>query len=157
MNNDHIESLVITRIFSASINQVFDAWTQPQVLAQWFGPEGFMVTKSSLDLSVGGKYLIEIIAPDNNTIKHFGEYIEINRPTQLIFTWTLDNQQCAGSKQLQADTLVSIDFKSINNQTELTLTHEKLPTKEAFNGHEFGWNSSFNSLDQLLNKTNQLI
>jgi len=151
MNSDQPENLVVKRIFLADIDRVFDAWTQPELLAQWFGPEGFMVSKSELDLTVGGKYIIEIISPDNNTIKHFGEYVEVDRPNSLIFTWILDNQQCQGSQQQRVDTLVTLAFKSINDETELTLTHEKLPSKEAFDGHEFGWVSSFNSLEQLLN------
>lgn len=150
MDNYQPESLILKRVFSAEINRVFDAWTTPEFLAEWFGPEGFSVSKSELNLSIGGKYLIEIISPDNNTIKHFGEYLEINRPNSLIFTWVLDNQQCQGSQQQQANTLVSLEFKSLDNKTELTLTHEKLPSKEAFDGHQFGWVSSFNSLQRFL-------
>ncbi|MBV1911738.1 MAG: SRPBCC domain-containing protein [Kangiellaceae bacterium] len=129
---------------------MFDAWTHAEIIAQWFGPEGFIVSSSSLDLTVGGRYLVEIISPDDNVIKHFGEYVEINRPNSLIFTWMLDDQQCQGSRSQLADTLVTISLRRLENGTELTLTHEKLPSQSAFDGHLFGWNSSFNSLEQFL-------
>ena len=129
---------------------MFDAWTHAEIIAQWFGPEGFIVSSSSLDLTVGGRYLVEIISPDDNVIKHFGEYVEINRPNSLIFTWMLDDQQCQGSRSQLADTLVTISLRRLENGTELTLTHEKLPSQSAFDGHQFGWNSSFNSLEQFL-------
>jgi len=138
--------LVVKRKFSASMVRVFDAWTNAEVLAEWFGPEGFSVFRSEVNLSVGGKYDIEINAPDGNRIRHFGRYVEISKPHKLVFTWMLENQSCKGSEGLCAETLVSIEFKSVDQETEIILTHERLPSKEAYDGHEFGWNSSFDSL-----------
>lgn len=145
-----LDVLVIKRQFSASIEKVFDAWTKAEVLAQWFGPEGFSVSRSEVDLSVGGKYDIEINAPDGNRIRHFGRYVEISKPHKLVFTWMLEDQPCNGSEGLCAETLVSIEFKGIEQTTQITLTHERLPNQEAYDGHEFGWNSSFDSLTRYL-------
>ena len=138
--------LVLKRIFNASIERVFDAWTKPEMLANWFGPEGFSVKRSEGQLSVGGSYDIEICSPDGGHIRHFGNYLEVSRPHKLAFTWMLVDQACKGSEGLVAETIVSIEFKRIKQTTELTLTHEKLPNKEAYDGHQFGWTSSLNSL-----------
>lgn len=138
--------LVVKREFSAPIERVFDAWTNAGVLAQWFGPEDFEVTDAEIDLIVGGRYEINMVSPDGNSVKHFGFYVEISAPDKLIFTWVLEDQACEGSKGQSAKTLVSIDFKRINQMTAVTLTHERLPNKEAYDGHQFGWNSSFESL-----------
>ncbi|PCJ31963.1 MAG: polyketide cyclase [Moraxellaceae bacterium] len=145
-----VESLIVKREFTAPIERVFEAWTNVEVLAQWFGPEGFTVLDAKSDLKVGGQYEWVIQSPDNNQIKHFGEYVEISKPTSLVFTWVLDDQGCSGSAGECADTLVSIAFKTVTNGTEVVLTHEKLPSEKSFEGHQFGWQSSFDSLAALL-------
>jgi len=139
--------LVIKRQFSASLERVFDAWTQKSFLKEWFGPVGCLVSGTKINLVVGGKYEIEICSPEGNRIRHFGTYVEISKPTKLVFTWMLEDQSCMGSEGLCAETLVSIDLKRVETGTELTLTHERLPTQEAYDGHAFGWNSSLDSLE----------
>jgi len=144
------QTLKICREFAAPIQAVFDAWTQAEVLAKWFGPQDFTVLNAPTDLSVGGKYEITIQSPDNNTIKHFGEYVEINEPNSLIFTWELKDQTCAGSEGQHVTTLVTLLFEQISKGTLLTLTHERLPDQAAFAGHQFGWQSSLEALNQHL-------
>ena len=138
--------LVLKRVLNASIERVFDAWTNPEMLSQWFGPVGFSVIKSDVQLHVGGSYGIEICSPDSKCIKHFGTYIKISRPHKLTFTWMLADQDCTGGEDIHAETLVSIEFKSVDQGTELTLTHEQLPSKKSYDGHKFGWTSSLDSL-----------
>lgn len=150
MKPESRDILVIKRLFSAPIEQVFDAWTKAEVLARWFGPEGFIVSHSETNLSVGGTYEINILSPEGNAIKHFGSYVEISRPYKLAFTWMLEDQACEGSEGQCAETLVSIEFKRIEHITEISLTHEQLPSQAAYDGHKFGWNSSFNSLASYL-------
>ena len=142
--------LVLKRIFSASVERVFDAWTKPEVLASWFGPEGFSVNRSEVQLHVGGSYDIEICSPDGQVIRHFGNYLEISKPHKLIFTWMLADQACKGSEGLTLETIVCIELKRIEQTTELTLTHEKLPNKDAYDGHKFGWTSSLDALTHYL-------
>ena len=143
-------ALIIKRCFNAPIDRVFEAWTNADVLANWFGPVGFTVTTAKIDLIVGGKYLIVLQPPEGEAIKHFGEYLEINQPDKLVFTWILENQPCNGSKNQCGETLVSIDFKQNRQMTEIVLKHEHLPDKEAYDGHAFGWNSALDSFDTFL-------
>lgn len=142
--------LVLERTFNAPIERVFEAWTNAEVMANWFGPEGFSVSRSEVNLFVGGKYHLEICAPDGNKISHYGEYVEISEPYKLAFTWMLADQSCKGSEGITAQTLVSIEFKRSEQTTLLTLTHEQLPSKEAYDGHQFGWTSSLNALETYL-------
>lgn len=144
------ETLTLTRRFQAPIERVFEAWTKAEMLTLWFGPEGFTVIRALVDCCEGGQYEITIKSPDNNTIKHYGEYIHIEVPNKLIFTWILEDQSCQGSEGQHAKTLVEIDFKALENATEITLKHEKLPNLAAYEGHQFGWLSSFDSLSRYL-------
>ena len=142
--------LALRRVFNAPIERVFEAWTKADVLASWFGPVGFTVTSAEIDLRIGGEYLVVLQSPDGNAIKHFGEYIEITPPKKLVFTWMLENQACRGSENQCAVTLVSMDFKRVNQSTEIRLTHEYLPSKEAYDGHEFGWRSTFDCFEEFV-------
>jgi uncharacterized protein YndB with AHSA1/START domain len=76
----------LQRDFAVSAQRLFDAWTRPEVLAQWFGPEEFRVTSSSVNLETGGRYHLCLESPDGMTIKHFGEYVDISRHDLLTFT-----------------------------------------------------------------------
>lgn len=138
--------LVVKRLLSAPIERVFEAWTNAEVLAKWFGPDGFLVSHAETNLTVGGTYEIVIDSPEGNRIRHFGSYVQISRPHKLIFTWMLEDQACMGSEDQCAETLVSIEFKSIEESAEITITHEHLPSQEAYDGHAFGWSSSLDSL-----------
>ena len=151
MNAEAIsESLEIDRVFHAPIERVFDAWTNPQLLAQWFGPENFEVMEVEADCRPGGKYSIIIVSPDNQNIKHFGEYLEVKKPNKLIFTWVLNNQACQGSTGHTTTTIVEINFVQQGDVTLLQLRHDKLPDRTAVDGHSMGWQSSFMCLDAFL-------
>lgn len=143
-------SLSLRRVFDAPIEKVFNAWTDPAALAQWFGPEGFSVIASTIDLTVGGSYEIVLRPPEGEPITHSGTYVAITRPSALVFTWVLQDQPCSGGTGQCAETLVSLDFKSLGQSTELSLMHERLPNKAAVDGHLFGWNGSFDALNAFL-------
>src|ERR1700737_488796 len=61
--------LRLERLIPAPPEDVFDAWTEPQILAQWWGPEGFTTPSPQVDLRVGGSYRTVMIAADG------GEFI----------------------------------------------------------------------------------
>lgn len=145
------ESLRLERVFSVSAEQLFDAWTEAKLIQSWFGPVGFVVTRSDINPVRGGKYSITIQAPDGREIHHYGEYLEVNRPLTLVFSWMLDNQDCEGSQGQCETTIVNLSLEPLSpTQTKLVLVHEQLPNKEAYDGHQFGWLSSLDSLAQFL-------
>lgn len=143
------ETLTLSRRFEAPIETVFDAWSKAEILASWFGPVGYRVESAKVDCRVGGQYEIIIVSPDSRQIKHSGEYVLVDKPNKLIFTWVLGDQACRGSEGQCVNTLVEINFKSLDSATEITLKHEKLPSQESCDGHQFGWLSSFDSLSNL--------
>ncbi len=144
------QSLLIKRVFKAPREKIFQAWTQPEQLTKWFGPEGVTTKTASIDLRVDGEYKFEMVTPDGQTIYHHGQYREIKSPEKLVFTWVLDGQICEGSKEQDAETLVTVELKDLGDSTEMVLSHECLPSDKAREGHEFGWNSSLDCLDSYL-------
>lgn len=143
-------AVTLRRVFQASIEKVFEAWTDSEVLARWFGPVGVTVSQAETELKVGGAYLIVLQTPDGRTIRHTGKYLEIAPPERLVFTWVLENQGCAESQDIWVETQVSLDLKSLGDATELVLTHEQLPNKTSRENHGWGWNSSFDCLEEFL-------
>jgi len=147
---EKIEILSIGRVFDAPINQVFQAWTEPNIVSQWFGPDEVKVTNISFDFQIGGKFEIEMQLPEGTKVIHHGVFKEIEQDKKLVYTWLLDGQECDGCEGQYAETIVTVNFREVGNKTEITLTHAGLPTKEAFEAHEFGWTGSLQCLSSIL-------
>ncbi|HUK44647.1 MAG TPA: SRPBCC domain-containing protein, partial [Gaiellaceae bacterium] len=82
----------IERAFAASAEDVFDAWTSPEVMRRWLhcGPDwGTAVAEA--DLRVGGKVRVVMRRPDGSEAQMQGEYTLIDRPRRLEMTWTFDD------------------------------------------------------------------
>lgn len=109
----------VTRYFEASPERVFDAWLDPQKTGQWLfaTPSGQMV-RVEIDARAGGSFLF-VDRRDGEDVEHAGEYIEIDRPRRLVFTFTV-------KKYSQESTRVSIDIVPQGTGCHLTLTHENV-------------------------------
>lgn len=142
-------TLQLKRTFSASRERVFKAWTDPEMLKEWFGPEGVKTVSAEVELKIGGKYRFEMKLPDGKMVYHQGAFREIKFPERLVYTWILEGQNCKGGEDEDCETLVTIDFKDLGGSTELTLTHEFFPSEKSREGHEFGWTGCFNKLEKV--------
>ena len=136
------EVVRVTKLLPASPEVVFDAWTDPESLAQWFLPGPIRVGPVEVDLRVGGRYRIVIVGEAEHVI--WGEYLEIERPKRLVFTWF-----SAGTGG--EETLVTIELEARRSgaggsRTELVLTHEQLPDRQAATRHEAGWSNILDAL-----------
>ena len=135
-------SLQITRNYSASPEAVFQAWTDPEALRQWFAPsETFTTPLAEVNFRVGGSYRIQIKDPSGAIHTVGGVYQEIQRPRRLVFTWAWEEAgDCGGGTDDPiTETLVTVEFHQVETGTELILTHEQLPTEEAREKHQEGW------------------
>ncbi len=139
------EALRLNRRFKAPREAVFRAFTDPVALAKWFGPEGVQVTNVKVDLHSGGGYSMVFGEEDGESHGLSGVYREISPPERLVMTWAWDHGVMAGM-----ETLVTIEFGAAGAETELTLTHEKLPSQNSLDLHNQGWTSSLNCLDRVI-------
>ncbi|MCO5192320.1 MAG: SRPBCC domain-containing protein [Anaerolineae bacterium] len=82
------ETIVITRVFNAPPQVVFDAMTQPQHVRIWYGPRSrsTQVTICEIDLRVGGHWRFVIQTQSGDEVDFYGEYLTIDRPRHLVFT-----------------------------------------------------------------------
>jgi len=128
--------LVLTRSLNARPERVFAAWTDPKLLAKWWGPPGSVVKEIEVDLRVEGRYRIAITPPDGegDLLYVSGVYREIVPVTKLAFTWRWENTDMD-----IGESLVTLEFHSEGEKTVLRLSHALLPNAEARAGHADGW------------------
>jgi len=142
-----VPALSITRRFAAPREAVFRAWTDPEELAQWFGPAGATARDVEVDLRPGGHYRMTLIE-SNGVHPLSGVYREVNAPERLVFSWIWGHGEIAG-----VEMQVTIDFEETKDGgTLLTLTHECLPSPLAREHHEQGWLGCLDSLQEHLAK-----
>jgi uncharacterized protein YndB with AHSA1/START domain len=132
-------AVVVRRTIAASAGEIFDAWLDPEALAAWMRPGAIRSTVAHVEPRVGGAYEITMQG-SAGPIVHKGVYREIDRPRRLVFTWLSPGTEWK-------ETLVTVDFVKLGEQTEVVVTHERLP-ESALPSHRNGWNSGLQHLDE---------
>jgi uncharacterized protein YndB with AHSA1/START domain len=136
------QAVVLRRTFKASRSRVFDAWTKPEQLREWFGPAGMTTPEVTLDLREGGKYRIVIVDSDGDRNIAVGTFTKVHPPEQLAYTWSWESNDPPDIYE----THVTIDFIERGGDTEMVFRHEGFRTVDSRNGHESGWTTSFDKL-----------
>jgi len=77
--------LVIERLINAPRTLVFDAWTDPEHIGMWWGPNGFRTTTRSMDMKVGGRWRYTMHGPDGTDYENVITYTEIVRPERIAY------------------------------------------------------------------------
>jgi uncharacterized protein YndB with AHSA1/START domain len=122
----------IRRRVSAAAEQVFDLWTKPDLMVLWMSPfPGAVDCKASCDLRPGGAFSL-VMSSGQSSREVSGTYLEIDRPRKLVFTWI-------GPLTNHVNTLVTLELVALGDETDLVLTHERLPTPAIGEGHTRGW------------------
>ncbi len=145
-------TLRLVRIFDASRERVFDAFTVEQQFIQWMCPPGIRVEEVRLDVRPGGAWHLLGRRPNGDGFATSGSYIEVKRPERLVFTWA---HHAAGDVTAPRghETTVRFEFRALGNRTELTLIQGPFETAPSLRGHNDGWTGSFDKLDAHLRRT----
>lgn len=128
--DDPAPVLVVRRWFAAPRERVFAAWLDPASLARWMRPHDHTRTTVELDARVGGKFRIAMIHEQGENT-HEGEYLAIEPPARLAFTWASANTD-------HSPTVVTVELLEKDAGTELILTHRRLPPAQV-TAHREGW------------------
>jgi uncharacterized protein YndB with AHSA1/START domain len=137
--------LVVRRQIAVPRERVFEAWLDSESLAQWMRPNSFAHATVTVDPQVGGGFRIVMGGrTDGLDHEHRGEYLAIEPPSLLSFTWI------SRATDYQP-TVVTIEFLERGAGTELVLTHRRLAAK-AVEGHRRGWTDIVRMLDETLTR-----
>ena len=141
-NNMNTTSVNLKKIINAPLETVFNAWLNPNTIANFMMPMDGMKTPSvKIDASVEGEFSI-IMHLDGNELPHTGKYIEINYYSKLVFTWK--------SPFSPKESIVTLEFIKLSNEkTQIELTHAKFIDEESRKNHEKGWLGILNALEKL--------
>ena len=136
--------LVVRRIFNGPAHIVFEAWTRPELMKQWWAPKsiGVPLLSCEMDVRTGGGYRLAFGHDASESMAFVGKYLEVVPPSRLVWT----------NEEGEDGPVTTVTFEERNGRTHLTL-HELYPSKEALDaghGAEEGLPEQFAQLDELL-------
>ena len=102
--------LEITRVFDAPRSLVWRCWTEAELLKQWYGPKGFTIPHCTIDLSVGGKFLLCMRSPEGQDMWITGTYREIGPVERLVKTESMADAEGSVVDEGQ-ETLVTLKLE----------------------------------------------
>ncbi|MBD2165242.1 SRPBCC domain-containing protein [Calothrix membranacea FACHB-236] len=149
--------IIITRIFNAPRELVFQAWTDPKHIVQWWGPKGFTTRVTELDLRPGGQSRYVMVGPDGTEYPVKGVFFEIVPPERIVSSDEFDEgfEQLING-DLPQGIVMTVMFEDLEGKTKLTLqirhATESDRRKHEEMGVVAGWNSTFDCLDEFLAK-----
>ncbi len=145
--------VVITRTFNAPRALVWLAWTDPKHIMQWWGPAGFNNETCKSDLRVGGRFQLEMRAPDGNVYPCIGTFREIVAPERIVYDGeATEGHPCGAGIPPRA--VVTVSFAEQGDKTQLTL-HTRFASaerKQAAAAARFvvSWEEAMGRLDDFL-------
>lgn len=143
-----VTPVVLRRRFSAPRELVFSAWTSPDHMKHWLHPSPeWSNPVVEVDLRVGGQYRLGFQHPDEPEVVFVvGRFLEVEEGVRLVYTWTwVPPDPHAG-----LETRVTVQFETVDGETEVTVMHERFPDDDIRQRHSDGWTGTLDCLNQYL-------
>jgi uncharacterized protein YndB with AHSA1/START domain len=146
------DSIVIERTFDATVDLIWQMWTDPEHFKNWYGPTGFSVPIAEMDVRVGGKRLICMSSPDGSMkMWTTGEYKEVVRNERLVYTdspsdknGNLVSPAAMGMPAgYPTTTEVTVQLEDLGGRTKMVMTHTGVPVDSGANA---GWEQAFDKM-----------
>ncbi len=132
----------VVRRLDATPEEVFDAWTVADQARRWMCPLGATVGELTIEARVGGRFRL-VMQHNGRDYLHLGEYLEVERPRRLVFSWVTMYTHYRKS-------VVTVEFRPDRQGTELRIHHAALPTEELARAHRQGWQGLVDHLEMRL-------
>jgi len=132
--------LMIRRVIAAGRERIFDAWTKPELLQQWWGPANVRCIAAEVDLRSGGAYRIGNELPDGRVIWIEGEFEVVDSPQRLVYSWRISGEPASR---------VTVSFVALGDRsTEVVIHHERIGSEAVRDDHEQGWRGCLDGLER---------
>jgi uncharacterized protein YndB with AHSA1/START domain len=147
--------IIITREFNAPRDLVWEAWTDPEHIEQWWGPKGFSTEVDELDLKESGKWRYVMIGQDGKRYPSEGVFKEVVKPERITSTDEFgEDFENPASLDLPQGIVVTTLFEELGDKTKLTLRimHRTAEDKKKHQdmGVIEGWYSTLDCLEEHL-------
>jgi uncharacterized protein YndB with AHSA1/START domain len=115
--------IYLTRIYDAPLKMVWEAWTDPKQVGKWWGPRGYTLTTSSMDVKTGGTWSYVMHGPDGTDYVNKTKYLEVEKYTRMVYDH-------GGNDDRPALFRVTVDFTETKGKTKIEMVMA-LATAEA--------------------------
>jgi uncharacterized protein YndB with AHSA1/START domain len=136
--------LELERVLPAPRPVVFAAFSDPNELVKWWGPEGFTTPSLRFHAHVGESYRIEMQPPEGGPFHLTGEFREVDPPARLAYTFVWEPPDPD-----DVETLVELSFRDLSEATEVAFTQGPFKTEARRALHRDGWWDGFDKLERL--------
>ncbi|ODR99186.1 ATPase [Methyloceanibacter methanicus] len=136
-------SLTLKRHLNAPPEKVYDAWTDPEKIVKWFGPDSGEVRHAETDVRVGGRYAVCFFTEDGEEHNVSGIYRDVIPGEKLAFTW-------AWRTMPERESFLTVLITPDGDGTLLTLIHEQFFDEEARDRHREGWTGCLDKLERFV-------
>ncbi len=140
--DDRRGEFTISRVVDAPRDLVWQAFTEPEYLAAFWGGPGITVPVESVTLDVrpGGSFELKMVAPDGAEYPNRGEYVEVDKPSRIVFT------------EPDMGITATITFAEVEDKTEVTIHQVGVPERFLGPESEAGFAAMFDKLESLLDQ-----
>ena len=145
--------LTITREFAAPRQLVYDAFTQPDQIVQWWGPKGFTTTVTTMDVRPGGTWHYLMRSPEWGDAWGLATYSEVSPPDRLVYSDAFSDAEGTVNQDLP-ESVNTVTFREDGGRTTLTIVTDYASEEDLRKVLEMGlvegMNSQFERLDEFL-------
>jgi len=150
--------LTLTRHINATPERVFAAWTQPDLLRQWFAPKPVQTTAAEMDVRPGGTQKVVMRLPDGQEMPHQGVYLEVVPGRRLVFTsvyrsaWEHAPEAKPGTCDFQMTAVLTFEPEGSGTRYHVQIHHTSVADREAHEamGFHSGWGQCTDQLAALV-------
>ena len=161
-------AIIVTHVFDAPREAVFEAFEDPKKMAQWFAPEPLTVPEAKADFRVGGRYRYVMRDTDGNDFPATGAYREIVKPERLVYTDSVEEMPSSWVDMVNEargqakgtpipDAVVTVTFEDVGGKTKVTFRDDfdSKATREAYVKMQMveGLEGSFVGLEKVVAKS----
>ena len=150
--SDSSRELVLTRIIQAPPHKVYEGWTNPELMKQWFAPKPWSTPVVEVDLRPGGSNLIVMRGPDGAEFPNRGIYLEVVPNRKLVFTDAYTSAWVPSEKPFMTGILTFEDAGNGTTKYTARVVHWSAADREAHEkmGFHQGWGQCADQLEALL-------
>ena len=142
-------TLEIVRVFDAPRDLVYQAWTDPERMAQWAAPHGYTITHNEGEIRPGGAWRSCMRSPEGEDLWLGGVYRDVVENELLVFTHAWDDAEGKTGRE----TLVTVAFEDEEGGTRMTFRQSGFESVADRDGHRDGWSQGFERLAGILSRT----
>ena len=122
---------MIEGYFAAPPEKVFEAWTYPDMVVQWFCQALYSLKVATIDLRPGGAWQFLLADDGRGSMAFEGAYLEVRPPERLVFSWSHMVDRANGGRDATSKSRVEVDFTRNAEGTDVRLVHSAIQSTEA--------------------------